>query len=257
VIYITNSNNYKTKPGKISILARLKPSLVFYPKLIKIVIDASAIARKGKYDGNEWVKSSYRTIKAMESAGAIFEINNLDIVKNLDSPCVFLANHMSTLETFALPCLIQPFRQVTYVIKEGLTRYPVFKHVMTARNPIVVTRDNPRADFKTVIKEGIEKLNNGISIIVFPQTTRHIEFNPSQFNSIGIKLALKAKVPVVPVALKTNAWGNGKIIKDFGKIDPSQKIFIEFGEPISVSGNGRDAHKKVIAFIEKHLLDWK
>jgi len=257
VIYFTHSNNYKTESKKTSLLARIRPEFVFYPKLIKIVIDASRTAKKGKYDSEEWVESSYRTIRAMESVGAVFEINNLDIVKNLKSPVVFLANHMSTLETFALPCLIQPFRKVTYVIKEGLTRYPVFKHIMTARDPIVVTRDNPRADFKTVIEEGLNKLHNGTSIIIFPQTTRHIKFDPSQFNSIGIKLALKAKVPVVPIALKTNAWGNGKIIKDFGKIDPSQKIFIEFGKPISVTGNGREAHKEVIKFIEDHIQKWQ
>jgi len=37
----------------------------------------------------------------------------------LPSACVFIGNHMSILETFVLPCLIQPHRDVTFVVKES------------------------------------------------------------------------------------------------------------------------------------------
>jgi hypothetical protein len=45
---------------------------------------------------------------------------------------------------------------------------------------------------------GLARLKQGISIVVFPQTTRMVDFDASQFNSIGVKLAKKAGVPVVP-----------------------------------------------------------
>ena len=254
---ISTANNYQTKDSSASFMGRLCPHLVFYSKLINIVIRASKIAKKGAYDGEQWVKSSYDTIKAMESVGTIFEIRNIDIVRNLKTPVVFVANHMSTLETFALPCMIQPYRDVTYVIKESLATYPVFKHVILARNPIIVTRDNPRADFTTVMKQGAINLQKNISVIIFPQTTRTDKIDPAKFNSIGIKLAARAGVPVVPVALFTKAWGNGKIIKDFGKIDPSKKVFFEFGEPVKVEGNGKEAQQKVMDFITGRLNSWE
>jgi len=49
-----------------------------------------------------------------------------------------------------------------------------------------------------------------ISVLIFPQTTRDLRFDPNKFNTLGIKLAKRAKVPVIPVAVKTDAWGMGK-----------------------------------------------
>ena len=103
---------------------------------------------------------------------------------------------------------------------------------------------------------GIERLQRGISIVVFPQTTRSLTFDPSQFNTIGVKLALRAKVPVVPIALKTDAWGNGKWFKDLGPIDPEKTVYIAFGEPIVVQGRGDQQHRQIINFIESSLSHW-
>jgi len=85
---------------------------------------------------------------------------------------------MSILETFVLPCLIQPHRDVTFVVKESLITYPLFGQVMRSRQPVVVGRDNPREDLKTVLEEGQKRLEANISIIIFPQTTRSVEFDP-------------------------------------------------------------------------------
>ena len=163
---------------------------------------------------------------------------------------------MSTLETFVLPCIIQPYRDVTFIVKRELIEYPVFKHVMIHRDPIVVGRVNPRDDLKAVLEGGEERLGRNISIIVFPQTTRKVEFDTKQFNTIGVKLAKRAGVPVVPFALKTNAWGNGKRIKEFGKIDPTRPIHICFGEPLTVSGGGREEHEFIIQFVTSKLKEW-
>ena len=85
---------------------------------------------------------------------------------------------------------------------------------MRSRNPIVVGRTDPRKDLEAVMNGGVELLKNGISIVIFPQSTRSVEFKPEEFNSLGVKLAKKAGVDVVPIALKTDFWGNGKLIKE-------------------------------------------
>lgn len=257
MIYLTKENTYTSPVRKLSLLEKKCPAIAFYFQMLSVVFNSARLARQGKYDGEQWALHSYKTIKALESVGVRFHVDNLKAVMDLDTPAVFVANHMSTLETFALPVMIQPFREVTYVVKDSLVRYPVFKHVMRARNPIVVTRDNPRQDFKIVMEQGIEKLKNGSSVIIFPQKTRRLIFEPAQFNSIGIKLAAKADVPVVPVAVQTYAWGNGKVIKDFGKIDPSEPAIFEFGNPLQVKGKGRETHKQVIEFISTRLRNWQ
>ena len=70
------------------------------------------------------------------------------------------------------------------------------------------------------------------------------------------ELAKRAGVPVVPLALKTNGWGNGHLIKDFGKIDPSKSIHFCFGDPFEISGSGREEHETVFQFIQKKLDSW-
>jgi 1-acyl-sn-glycerol-3-phosphate acyltransferase len=218
-----------------------------------IVSKANRLAKKGAYTNDHWIQSCLNTIEALESVGGRFELKNLNVPRKLESPCVFVSNHMSILETFVLPCLIQPYRDVTYVVKESLISMPFFQHVMRSRKPIVVSRANPREDLKTVLEEGQKRLNDKVSVIIFPQTTRSIKFNPQKFNSLGTKLAKRCKVPVIPIALKTDAWGIGRRFKDFGKIRPEKSVYITFGDQLPVEGSGKEEHKIIVDFIAKKL----
>ena len=247
--YLTTHNTYHSPKQPTPWFARSNPSAVFYYKILTIVLKASRLCKKGAYTNDRWIQSSLDTIKALESVGGHFEIQNLAIPKKLESSCVFVSNHMSILETFVLPCLIQPYRDVTFVVKESLLSFPFFKHVMRSRNPIVVGRANPRQDLRTVLEEGQNRLNANISVIIFPQTTRSINFDPQQFNSLGVKLAKRGNVPVIPVALKTDAWGNGRKFKDLGKIRPAKSVQITFGDPLLVQGSGKEEYKFIVDFI--------
>jgi len=233
------------------------PDLSFYARFLFIVFSASVKAKRAFYDGADWTRSSFDTLRALESVGVSFEITGVEHLKALRMPCVIIGNHMSVMETTVLPGIVQPIKPVTFIVKESLLAYPFFKHVLKSRDPIAVTRTHPRRDFKTVLEEGMIRLRQGISIIVFPQTTRTHRFEPSQFNSIGIKLAQRAGVPVVPLALMTDAWGNGRWLKDFGRIDPSKHVRFSFGEPMWVQGRGADEHRAVIQFIEERLEKWR
>jgi 1-acyl-sn-glycerol-3-phosphate acyltransferase len=249
-------NQYQTPEGKAGFWGRLFPGLVFYLKMASIVLSSAHLAKKGKYTSEAWVEKSIGIIRALEAVGVRIEIDNLSAFNHLKSPCVFVGNHMSTLETFTLPGLIQPFLDVTFIVKEELINYPVFKHVMISRDPIVVGRVNAREDLKAVLEGGVERLRRGISLVIFPQRTRRLVFNPDRFNTIGVKLAKRAGVPMVPFAVRTDAWGNGKIIKDIGKIDPSKTVHIHFGEPIYIRGKGKEEHEAVIQFISEKMKVW-
>jgi 1-acyl-sn-glycerol-3-phosphate acyltransferase len=248
--------NYRTAPGRVPIIARLLPSFFFYVQVIGIVRRASKAAQAGMYDTKAWCGSSLDTLRALESVGCTIEIDGIDNFRTLDGPCVFIGNHMSTLETFVLPVLISSFKESTFVVKQSLVEYPVFKYVMRSRNPITVGRSNARDDLKAVLDGGAERLKAGTSIIIFPQTTRTPVFDPGQFNSIGTKLAKKAGVPVVPIALKTDAWGNGKRLKDFGKIVPSKKVHFAFGSPLWINDRGTEEQQQIVDFITEKLKSW-
>jgi 1-acyl-sn-glycerol-3-phosphate acyltransferase len=247
---------YRTAPGKLGILARAFPGMRFYSLAGPIVWRAGRLAVRGAYDDAAWSRSSLGILRALEAAGVRLEITGVGHFQSLAGPCVFIGNHMSTLETFVLPTIIASAMRVTFIVKRELTDYPVFGPVMRSRDPVVVGRSNPREDLKAVLEGGAERLHAGISIVVFPQTTRTPVFDPAAFNTIGVKLARRAGVPVIPVALKTDAWGNGRIVKDVGRIDPGKTVHIEFGAPLEVRGTGTAEHNAVIDFIRERLRVW-
>lgn len=224
--------------------------------MFAIVYKASNKAKGALLDSNAWAGSSLEIIRALEDVGVSIEILGLNHVAACEYPCVFIANHMSILETFILPAILLPYKDISFIIKRALVRYPVFREIMLATHPIVVDRLNPRDDLTTVLREGAINISSGRSVIVFPQTTRTTVFDPKRFNSLGVKLAQKVGVPVIPIALKTDAWGCGRILKDFGRINPSLKVHLAFGKPLRIQGRGGEEHERIIDFIGYHLKQW-
>jgi len=238
-------------------LARLCPSALFYSKIVAIVLRCSRLAQLRQYDEIAWARSSEMVAGYLEASGCRIHAEGMSHLDPIDRPCIFIANHMSTLETFLLPAMIVPrCGELTYVVKRSLVEYPFFKHVMQSRKPVVVDRTNPREDLKAVLEQGAARLAEGYSIVIFPQHTRALTFDPEQFNTIGIKLAARTGTPVVPVALQTSAWSPGKHFKDYGPIIPDRPIRFAFGAPFMVTGKGNEEHQQVINFIRERLQQW-
>jgi 1-acyl-sn-glycerol-3-phosphate acyltransferase len=255
-----NSNTYHTpEKESFSIIEkfRLDSSLYFTYKYASIVLRTRKEAIRKLYDTKAWTDSSFEIFRFIEKAGGIFHITGMENITRSPGSVLFISNHMSTLETMILPSIIGPHKELTFVVKESLVKHPLFGDVMRSRNPIVVGRTDPRKDLEAVMIGGVELLNNGISIVIFPQSTRSVEFKPEEFNSLGIKLAKKAGVDVVPIALKTDFWGNGKLIKELGPLDHHKIIHIKFGEPMKITGNGKEENQRIIDFIQSSLEEWK
>jgi len=251
-------NSIYISPERKPLLSRkFFPSFLFYCQVFFVVSQAAKKAKRGSYNGAEWAASSLNVLREIEDIGVRVEITGIEHVKGHDGPAVLIGNHMSMMETLLLPGIIQPEMDVTFVIKESLLNYPVFKHVMRAREPIALSRTNPRQDLKVVMTEGVERLGRDISVIVFPQTTRSHTFDPEQMSSIGVKLARRAGVAVIPLALKTDGWKNGSMVKDLGRIDTGKKARFSFGEPMTVSGKGVAEQQAVNDFIEGKLTEWR
>jgi len=204
----------------------------------------------------EWAGSSIETMRLLENSGASFTVSGFENIRKLKKPVVFISNHMSTLETMVFPGLIAPILDVTFVVKDSLVSYPVFGPIMRSRDPVVVSRNNSRNDLMIVLKEGKEKLAAGTSIVIFPQSTRRESFVVNDFNSLGVKLAERAGVQVVPMAIKTDYWKNGKRIKDLGPFDRKQPVIIEFGEAMDIDKGGKLAHGIIVKFITERLQKW-
>ncbi len=227
-----------------------------YTNFFGVMFRSRALALKGLYNDEAWSESSMEIIRRLERCGANIHISGLDNVRALTGPAVFIANHMSTFETLILPALVNPIRPCTYVVKEKLMKGFLWGPIMRSRDPISVTRKDARKDLDTVMTEGVRLLSSGRSIIIFPQGTRTSVFSRAGFNSLGVKLASRAGVPVVAVALKTDYWGNSPVFRGFGPVHRKRPVMLEFSLPIPVSGRGKAEHEAVVDFIEGRLRSW-
>jgi len=227
-----------------------------YCHFFATILRSRALALAGLYDDEAWARSSREIISNLERCQARFRIEGMNRVRRAEGPLVFVSNHMSTLETLALPGLIVPMKPVTYVVKEKLLHGFFWGPIMRSRNPIAVSRSDPRADLEIVLREGCARLAAGVSVIIFPQGTRREVFDRSQFNSLGVKLAAKAGVRLLPVAVKTDYWGSSGLLRGFGPVRRDRPIRIEFGEPVPVAGRGKAEHGHCLDFIESRLRAW-
>lgn len=228
----------------------------YYLRLLQVVGSGWTHARRGGFDASAWMRHAWWTRDIVETCGGQIRVEGLEHVAALRVPAVFVCNHMSLLETFLLPGFLLPFGDLAIVVKRSLLRYPFFGIVLRSLNPIAVTRSKPRTDLKLVLKEGAETLSRGRSVLLFPQATRSREFDAAQFNSLGAKLASRVEAPVVPVALRTDFHGLGRVWKDLGRIHRSRPVRIRVGPAISETADARAAHAKAVDFIGAALREW-
>lgn len=213
--------------------------------------------RKKIFTEQDQVDYSVRNVRIIESCGGKFHLRGLDNLSKFQEPAVLIGNHMSLLETAVMHAFVRPRRDFCFVIKRSLLDIPYFGDIMRHLECIPVNRNNPRDDFKAVMELGKERLHSGKSVIIFPQSTRSATFDPAQFNTIGVKLARHADVPMIPFALRTDFLVNGHLVKDLGPICRKTPIWFEFGDPIpKISGSGKEEHAQIVEFIKNRLEKW-
>jgi 1-acyl-sn-glycerol-3-phosphate acyltransferase len=139
---------------------------------------------------------------------------------------IFAANHRSAYDIPALLSTLPiPFR---WLAKEGYFKIPLFGWAMKRAGYISINRSNPKQAYQS-IRQAAQKVNEGTSVIIFPEGTRQKTDQLGEFKKGGfVLLALKSEKPIVPVAIQ----GSGRVLSkgDFW-ITPGT-ITIVLGNPI-------------------------
>lgn len=236
----------------------LRSRWYFYLHNFGIFMKSGRCAAQGKLDADCQIHYSNGNIRLVEDCGGSVHLRGLDNLRALNGrPVVIIGNHMSLLETAVMHAIIREYVDFSFVIKESLMKVPYLRDILRSMGAIPVTRSNPREDLKTVLTSGKKLLAAGRSMIVFPQSTRTRTFEPEQFNSIGVKLAKSAGVPVVPMALKTDFLECGRFLRDLGPIHPERPVRFEFGPAMEVEGNGQEQQQRVMDFISAAFARWE
>jgi 1-acyl-sn-glycerol-3-phosphate acyltransferase len=144
-------------------------------------------------------------------------------------PYVFMANHLSTVDIWALFVALPV--KIRFIAKKQLGRIPLFGWAMAVGRFIFIDRQNPLAARRS-IDQAAERIRSGSSVAIFPEGTRSRDGNLGPFKKGGFHLALRAGVPIVPVGIRgaLQVMPRGSLILRRGPVT------IEIGEPIPVAG---------------------
>ncbi|NLZ63792.1 MAG: 1-acyl-sn-glycerol-3-phosphate acyltransferase [Lentisphaerae bacterium] len=260
--YLINADSYDTAARETSRLSAWlrQTRIYFFLRLLSNYYQINRCARQGKLDRARQVYYSEQNLRILEACGASIHIRGLDHIKASEGPFVLVGNHVSALESMLLNAILSPRIEFTYVVKNSLFKTPLIGPPMRSLKAIGVERKNARDDFKVIIDEGRKRLAEGCSVLIFPEATRHREFLPQRFNSIGCKLARSAGVGLIPFALKTDFLAPGWLFREFGPLCPQNQVWFEFGAPFSreaLSENDKEVHRATLEFIQSKISAWK
>lgn len=175
-------------------------------------------------------------------AGIHYEVRGLENIPQ--QPCVILAKHQSTWETFFLSALFEPLSQV---VKRELLYVPFFGWAMAMLKPIAIDRSNPKAALKQLAKQGDERLKQGAWVLVFPEGTRIPPGQIGKFSRGGTALAVNAGLPVLPIAHNAGEfWPKA----GWGKRPGTIQVII--GQPMYAEGEG----PRAIAELNERAFHW-
>jgi len=113
-------------------------------------------------------------------------------------PCVFVCNHQAIFDGFLLIANIEPI--TGFIAKKEIKSYPLIGFWISAMHSVFMDRKNIREGMKA-INEGVLNINKGYSMILFPEGTRSLKSEMAEFKKGSMKLALKAKAPIVPITI--------------------------------------------------------
>ncbi len=157
------------------------------------------------------------------------------------SPCIFMCNHQSVLDIFALYCSLKvPFK---WVAKKELFSVPFLGWALKAGGHIDMDRKNARNAVKA-LNRAYKYLKEGTSVLIFPEGTWGRGERLLPFKKGGFNLAVKAGAPIIPVAIKGTGW-----LQPEGFYVPRSKgtIYVSIAKPIY--------HSKDIPSQRAYLMD--
>jgi len=176
-------------------------NILFYMGLILFTLPHTIIAALF------WL-TPYKVKRAYLGLWSQFALWWLKICCNLDyrvegrenipeETAIILAKHQSTWETIAMQRI---FPTQTWVLKRELLWIPFFGWGLAMTRPVAIDRSAGRKALKQVITQGIDRLKQGIWVVVFPEGTRTPHGSHKNYAIGGAMLAEKSGFPVVPVA---------------------------------------------------------
>ncbi|WP_053955087.1 lysophospholipid acyltransferase family protein [Inediibacterium massiliense] len=221
--------------------------LVLFPKLWKI----NNLEKEGKIEemnhllhkiASKWGKAT------VNITGSEILVSGLENIP--EGPVLFVGNHQGY---FDIPILYSSIpKPISFVAKIELGNIPVFGAWMRKQRCIFIDRENPRQSLKA-IQEGIKSLKGGHSMVIFPEGTRSKSSQMNEFKKGSLKMATKAKVPIVPITID----GSYKILEENKNRIKASQVKLTISKPIYTENLSKEEEnelsEKIYKIIQSNL----
>jgi len=142
-----------------------------------------------------------------------------------EGPFIFMCNHQGSYDIFALLGSF-PFR-FKWLAKKELFSVPFFGWVLAAAGYVSVDRAGTRETVEAM-NEAAQKVRKGMSLLIFPEGSRSPDGSIQPFKKGGFTLAIKSKVPIIPLSIS----GSREVMPKGKFTSASGEIRIRIDHPI-------------------------
>ncbi|WP_099192582.1 lysophospholipid acyltransferase family protein [Tepidibacter mesophilus] len=164
-----------------------------------------------------------------------------------DEAVLFVSNHQGN---FDIPILLGFIKKPkAFVAKEELRKFPLLSTWMEYMNCIFLNRSNSRESIKAV-KQGINNLKQGYSMVIFPEGTRSRDGELGEFKPGALKLATKSKASIVPITIN----GSKNIMTKGSFIIKPAEVEVIISKPIEIE-EGMDKDTKSLTENIKNIIN--
>jgi 1-acyl-sn-glycerol-3-phosphate acyltransferase len=162
-------------------------------------------------------------------AGARVEVEGTE---HLDPrrPTLYASNHQSTIDIPVLFVALPP--DLRFIAKEQLRWVPLIGWYIQMAGHILIDRSNRTRAIASLDRAALDIARRHISLIVFPEGTRSTDGRILPFKHGSFGLALKARIPVVPVTIE----GSARVMPRASWRIRSGVIKVRIGAPVEVQG---------------------
>jgi 1-acyl-sn-glycerol-3-phosphate acyltransferase len=172
------------------------------------------------------------------AAGVKVVVRNAQYIQPRGTPCVYVSNHVSWFEIFALASILPRYR---FVAKKELASIPIFGRAAGQVAGIFIDRQNRKAAFDAY-GEAAEQIKRGVAVAVYPEGTRGRSYELRPFKKGPFVLAISAQAPIIPVV----SWGTREIQGKGDIAIRSGVCELTFLEPIPTTGLTYDDRDRLV-----------
>lgn len=164
-----------------------------------------------------------------------------------DQPVLYICNHKSYFDIVITYARCP--RLTGYIAKDNMLKVPLLSTWMKRIYCLFLNRTNVKEGLKTILT-GIDQINNGISMCIFPEGTRNTsDTEMLPFKAGSFKMAEKSGCPIIPMAISNSA----EILENHLPRVKRTHVVLQYGKPILPSELSKEDKKHIAILVQDNV----